>query len=112
LETIEIIRNAALQIVLRRIAELGAGARDVINVGGRIRHAEEVEPRPDLDVSIGQMLADHARDVDERDADASADIVDAALRGFRRASEINAVRRILVVDEVVLLVAALREAEG
>src|SRR5262245_39824169 len=111
LEALEIIRNAALQIVLRRVTELVARARNIVDAGSGIGHAEEIQPGSDLDVGVRQILADDARDIVERDAYAGADIIDAALGILRRAGEINAVGRILVVDEVVFLVAALREAE-
>src|SRR5262249_14865560 len=79
LETIEIIRNPAVQIVLRGVTELGARARNIVDAGSGIGHAEEIQPGSDLDVGARQMLTDDARDIVERDADTGADIVDAAL---------------------------------
>src|SRR5215475_5365819 len=90
LEAIEIIRNPAVQIVLRRVTELGARARNIVDAGSGIGHAEVIQPGPDLDLGVRQMFADDARDIVERDAHAGADIVDAALGIFRGAGEINA----------------------
>src|SRR2546426_10435708 len=89
LKALEIIRNAPLQIVLRRVTELGARARNIVDAGSGIGHAEEIQPGPDLDVGVRQIFAQHARDIVERDAHAGADIVDAALGILRRAGEIN-----------------------
>src|SRR5215475_4708732 len=111
LEAVEIIRNSVLKVVLRGEAKLGACTRDVVDARCGIRHAEEIEPRSNLDFGVRQMFAHDARDVVERDADACADIVNAALRAFRHAGEINAVGGILVVNEVVLFVAALGKAK-
>src|SRR5499427_6590813 len=72
LEALEIIRNAALQIVLRRVTELVARARNIVDAGSGIGHAEEIQPGSDLDVGVRQILADDARDI-ERDAYAGAD---------------------------------------
>src|SRR5215468_804288 len=91
LEAIEIIRNPAVQIVLRRVTELGARARNSVDAGSGIGHAEVIQPGPDLDLGVRQMFADDARNIIERDAHAGADIVDAALGIFRGAGEINAV---------------------
>ena len=90
LKTLEIIRNSPLQIVLRGVTKLGARTRNIVYAGSGIGHAEEIQPRSDLDVGARKMLADDARDVVERDADAGADIVDAAVGFFRRAGGIAA----------------------
>src|SRR5215470_5735228 len=111
LEALEIIRNPPRQIVLRGVTKLGARTRNIVDARSGIGHAEEIQPGSDLDIGARKMLADDSRDVVERDADAGADIVDAALGIFRRAGEIDPMGRILVVDEVVFLVAALSEAE-
>src|SRR6266403_1171190 len=84
----------ALEIVLRGVTELGARARNIVDAGSGIRHAEEIQPGSDFDVGARQMLADDARDIVERDADAGADIVNAAVGIFRRAGKINAAGRI------------------
>src|SRR5436190_22605221 len=60
LERCKIIRDAALQIVFRRVAELGASAGDVVDAGGRIGEAVEVQAAADLHLRIRNVLLDDA----------------------------------------------------
>src|SRR5258708_12191957 len=82
-EALEIIGNPSLQIVLRGVTELGARARNIVDAGSGIRHAEEIQPGSDFDVGARQMLADDARDIVERDPHAPAHILNPAVGLFR-----------------------------
>ena len=107
----EIVRDAAFQIEFRLVAQLVARARDVVDAGCRIGEAVEVQAAADLHLRIRDVLLDDALEVAQRDADAGADVVDAALHLVGNGGEIDAERRVLVVDEVVLVIAALLELE-
>ena len=76
-----------------------------------IRHSEKIQAGTDRDVGIRYVHAQCALEVPQGRARAAADVVDAALRIVRNRREINPERRVLVVDEVVLLVAALRQVK-
>jgi len=52
LERRQIVGDAALEIVFRLVAEFVAGARDVIDAGGRVGEAVEVEPVADLHFGV------------------------------------------------------------
>ncbi len=99
------------QIVFRLVAQLLARARDVVHAGRGIGKPVEVQPAADLHLRVRDVLPDDAFEVTQRHADAGADVVDTALHLVRDGSEINAERGVLVVDEVVLVVAALFELE-
>src|SRR6185436_20721510 len=60
LERREIIRDAALHVVFRRVAELGAGAGNVVDAGGRIGEAVEIQATTDLHLRIRDVFFDDA----------------------------------------------------
>ena len=109
LQAFEIIGDAAFEIEFGLVAQFLLRARNVVDAVHRVGRAEEVQSRPDFDHRVGQVLAQDGGDVLERDADAGADIEHAAVEVFRHGREIDAERGILVVDEIVLLIAALRD---
>src|SRR5262245_66577360 len=61
LEALEIIRNPAVQVVLRRVTEFGARAQNLIDAESDRGHGEKIEPGPDLDNSVRQTVAARAR---------------------------------------------------
>src|SRR5208337_4818247 len=109
LEAGEIVGDSFFEIVLRAVAELLARAADVIDPGRGVWEAVEVQPAADLHARIRDVLSDDALEVAQRHAYTGADVVDAALDLVRHGRDIDAEGGILVVDEVVLVVAALRE---
>src|SRR5580692_6745858 len=111
LQAFQIIGDAAREIELPPVAELIAGAGDVVDAVHRVGRAEEVQSRPDVDHGVRQVLAQNGGDVFQRHADAGADVEYPAFEAVRCGGEVNAERGILVVDEVVLLIAALSEVE-
>src|SRR5579862_3511829 len=111
LQAFQIIGDAALEIELWPVTELVAGAGDVVDAVHRVGRAEEVQSRPDVDHGVRQVFSQNGGDVFERDADAGADVEYPAFKAVRGGGEVNAERGILVVDEVVLLIAALSEVE-
>src|ERR1700736_2883541 len=112
LERGKIVGDPALQIELRLIAQLLARSRYVIDAGCRIGEAVEVQAAADFHLRVRNVLFDHALEVAQRHADTGPDVVDPALDPVGERREIDAERRVLVIDEVILVVAALFELEG
>src|SRR6478672_9739599 len=109
LERREIVRDAALQIVFRRVAELRPGAGNVVDAGRRIGEAVKIQAAADLHLRVRDVFLDDAFEVAQRHADTGTDVEDAAFELAGNDREINPERGILIVDEVVLVVAALLE---
>src|SRR5580700_464414 len=70
LQAFQIIGDAVLEIELWPVAELIAGAGDVVDAVHRVGRAEKVQSRPDLDHGARQVFSQNGGDVFERDADA------------------------------------------
>src|SRR5262245_65984937 len=77
LERRQIVGDATLQIELRRVAQLRARPRYIVDAGRRIREAVEIQAAANLHLGVRNVLFDYALEVAQRDADAGSDVVDA-----------------------------------
>src|SRR5437868_7608431 len=104
LERRKVIRDAALQIVFRRVTELRPGSGNVVDAGGRIRKAVKIQAAADLHLRVRDVLLDDAFEVAQGHARSGADVEDAAFKLVGDHREKDPERGVLVVDEVVLVI--------
>ena len=97
----QVVSYTAVKVIFRLEPELVSSARNVVDPVRRIGHPQKIITWTNLNIGAGNFLSQDRGKIVQTEPVSATDVVDAARHLIGDCRQINAKRRVLIVDKIV-----------